>query len=330
MARVVRINRIVLPKGVGPLIAGLFGAIVLIIVVMSSIYTVQAEELGVVLRFGKFVRMTEPGLRFKLPLGIERVELVPVNRQMKEEFGFRTAHVDVRTDYRPGNYADESLMVTGDRNTVVVEWIVQYRINEPKAFLFNVRNPVDTLRYASEAVMREVVGDRTVDEVLTIGREEVQRVAQDRLQELLNDYQMGLGIEQVALQDVNPPGPVQDSFNEVNQAQQERERMINEAWAEYNREVPRAHGEADQLISEARGYATQRVNEAEGDAARFTALFREYVEAPEVTRQRIFLETMGRLLPRLGRKIILDDAAGQILPLLQLDSPPAREEGGAQ
>jgi len=213
-------------------------------------------------------------------------------------------------------------MVTGDLNAASVEWIVQYRINDPRQFLFNVREPGNTLRAVSESVMREVVGDRTVDEVITIGRQEIEVVVLQRLQELVNKYEMGLSIDQVQLKDVNPPQPVRSSFNEVNQAQQERVKLVNQANQEYNKVVPLARGEADQKIQAAEGYALKRINEAQGDATRFKALFAEYEKAPEVTRRRMHLETMKNVLPNMGRKIVMDEEAKQILPLLQLTNEP--------
>jgi membrane protease subunit HflK len=202
----------------------------------------------------------------------------------------------------------------------VVEWIVQYRINDPRLYLFKVLDPEGTLRYISESVMRTVVGDRTVDEVITIGRQEIEEEARDRLETLVKKYELGISIDQIQLQNVNPPPPVQASFNEVNQAQQERERMINEANGEYNKEIPRSRGVADQKIQAAEGYALKRVNEALGDVARFNYRFEEFLKAPEVTRTRLYLESMKEVIPQMGRKIILDEDASQVLPLLQLQS----------
>ncbi|MCM2369824.1 FtsH protease activity modulator HflK [Aporhodopirellula aestuarii] len=293
--------------------------LLLLIALYTSVYTVQAESQGVVLRFGKYVRNAEPGLRFKLPFNIESVSMVPVKRQLKQEFGFGTENAT-----NPNQFSSEQTlergMVTGDLNAATVEWIIQYRVQEPELYLFKVRDPDNTLRDLSESVMRTVVGDRTVDEVITVGRQEIETDALAQLQELVNKFELGLSIDQVQLKNVNPPQPVQRSFNEVNQAQQEREQLINVANGEYNKVVPRASGEADQKIQASEGYALKRVNEAEGDAARFNAVFAEYMKAPEVTKQRIYIETMQQIIPKLGKKIILDDAASQILPLLQLST----------
>lgn len=292
-------------------------AIFVVIGLATSVYTVQAESQGVVLRFGKYVDTKDPGLRFKLPFGIDQVEILEVRRQMKQEFGFGTPGGTNSNQYSD-EPEEERSMVTGDLNSAIVEWVIQYRIVEPKMYLFSVREPDDTLRDISESVMRTVVGDRTVDEVITIGRQEIESEALAQLQAQVNKYELGLSIDQVQLKNVNPPLPVQSSFNEVNQAQQEREQMINVANGEYNKVVPRASGEANQKIQAAEGYALKRVNEAEGDVARFEAVLAEYLKAPEVTKRRIYIETMRDIVPKLGKKIIIDEAASQILPLLQL------------
>lgn len=297
------------------LVAGFF----LLTGFFSAFYTVPAESEAVVTRFGRYSHTVQPGLRFKIPWGVDVVRKIPVKRQLKAEFGFGTPNYTnphQATDEQ--EQAQEKRMVTGDLNVALVEWVVQYRIHDPKAFLFNVRDPEITLRDVSEAVLRKVVGDRTVDEVITVGRQEIEFEALKQLQQLVNLYEIGLTIDQVQLKDVNPPEPVQASFNEVNQAQQERERVINLAKGQFNKAIPQARGAADQAIREAEGYATKRVNEAEGDAARFNSLFAEYVKAPEVTRQRIYLETLQDVLPRLGRRLVLDDQLRQVLPLLPL------------
>ena len=300
-------------------------AILVVFVAYTAIYTVQAESQGVVLRFGKYIKTVEPGLRFKLPFGIDRVSIVPVQRQLKQEFGFGS--LDATNPTQTSSEGDEERsMVTGDLNAATIEWIIQYRIREPQLYLFKVRNPGLTLRDISESVMRTVIGDRTVDEVITVGRQEIEVEALTQLQTLVNKYELGLSIDQVQLKNVNPPLPVQPSFNEVNQAQQEREKMINVANGEYNKVVPRASGEADQKIQAARGYALKRVNEAEGDVSRFNAVFAEYLKAPEVTKRRIYIETMREIIPRLGKKIIMDDEASQLLPLLQLSPDTANHE----
>ncbi|MDR9417134.1 MAG: FtsH protease activity modulator HflK, partial [Gracilimonas sp.] len=280
------------------------------------------EEVGVVVRLGKFVETVEPGLNYKIPL-IDQVELVPVERQLKQEFGYRTVSAGVQTRYQKAGYEDESLMLTGDLNLADVEWVVQYRINDPYSYLFKVRNAESTLSDISEAAMRQIVGDRTVNEVLTVGRAEVAIEGQNLVQSLVSEYELGITIEQVVLQDINPPNPVKPSFNAVNEAQQERETLINQAKADYNRVIPRARGEAEETIQRAEGYASQRINNSEGEVSRFNDLYSEYIKAPQVTKQRIFLETMEEVIPKMGKKIITDESGSNVLPLLQmqLDGP---------
>lgn len=294
-----------------------FWGIALLFLVWTSFYTVPADSAGIVQRFGRYLRTDDPGLRFKAPFGIDSVRLVPVRRQLKLEFGFATPGAS--NPFQGSHEAEkEKAMVTGDLNEALVEWIVQYRIHDPKRFLFDVRDPEETLRAASEAVMREIVGDRTVDEVITIGRQDIEVDVKAVLQKVVEQYQLGMSVDLVQLKNVNPPREVQASFDEVNQAQQEKQRAINLANGEYNKVVPRAKGDADRLVSEAQGYALKRVNEAEGDAALFNAVYRQYRKAPEVTRQRLFLETMTEVLPKTGRKIIVDEKSQQVLPLLQI------------
>ncbi len=302
-------------------------AIVVILVLgflFSLWFTIEPEEVGVVLRFGKYTRTVNPGLNFKMPFGIEQVYKVPVERQLKLEFGFRSATPGVRTQYTTTKYEEESLMLTGDLNAAEVEWIVQYRINDPYKFLFRVRNAVQTFRDINEAMMREVVGDRTVDEVLTIGRQEVASTVTVMLQELCDQYELGIKVDQVVLQDVNPPEVVKPAFNEVNEAQQEREKLINQAKSEYNRVIPKARGEAARTIEGAKGYALERVNKARGEAAKFNSIFIEYSKAKDVTRQRIYLETMNDIMQKVGRKLITDEEATGILPLFQFDKGGAK------
>jgi membrane protease subunit HflK len=287
----------------------------------SAYYTVPSDSVAVVQRFGKYLKDVPPGLHFKLPLGIDVATIVPVKRQLKQEFGFTTPGVtDPYQSPRPQDEKRETQMVTGDLNAALVEWVVQYRISNPVKFLFEVREPSETLRYVSESVMREVVGDRTVDEVITIGRQEIESEALTKMQALSTKYAMGISIDQVQLKNINPPRPVQESFNEVNQAQQEKEKLINEARRDYNKVIPLAEGEKDQRIREADGYRLKRINEAEGDAARFSALLAEYSKAPEVTRRRIYIETLQDVMPGIRSKIIVDEQTRSILPLLNLDS----------
>jgi membrane protease subunit HflK len=252
------------------------------------------------------------------------VEVLPTRRQLKLEFGFFTrGYTDPVQASR--NQLEEKSMVTGDLNAALVEWVVQYRIQDARQYLFDVRNPGQTLRDLSEAAMREMIGDRTVDEVITIGRQDIEVSVLSRLQELTKLYQLGLRIDQVQLKNVNPPAEVQASFNEVNRAQQDRENAVNVANGDYNQAVPKARGEADQAIRGAEGYQFKRVNEAEGDVASFSAMLEQYTKAPEITRTRLYLETMGEVIPQMGQKIIIDDSVRQMLPILPLSTKP----GGA-
>jgi membrane protease subunit HflK len=308
-----------MPKIKFSLIRGVIIGIVAFILLIGSIYQVSPEELGVILRFGKFVRTADPGLHFKLPLGIEKLTKVPVQRQLKLEFGFRTARPGIRSEYRvTPEAAKEAVMLTGDLNVVVVEWIVQYKIKDAYNFLFKIRNPEGTFRYMNEAIVRRIVGDNSVDEVITVGRARIANEAKEELQQLCDLYEIGIDVNQLIFQDVNPPDPVKPSFNEVNEALQEKERKINEAWSEYNQEIPKATGEAEQVLRAAEGYATERVNRAVGDAALFTSVYREYARAPLVTRKRLYIETLNDILPKIKKKIIVDEKLKNILPLLNL------------
>lgn len=296
-----------------------FIAFLLLIGAYTGFYTIPADSDGVVQRFGKYKESVGPGLHFKIPFGVDVVTVVPLLRQLKMEFGFATAGAtnrDQSSDSRVQE--DEKSMVTGDLNAAQVEWVVQYDIRDPRDYLFNVRSPGSTLRDFSESVMREVVGDRTVDEVLTYGRAEIESDAMKKLSESVEKLGMGLRVIQVQLTRVHPPPPVQRSFDEVSRAQQEKQQMINVAEGEYNKVVPRASGEATQKLSEAEGYALKRINEAQGDVARFKALLEQYEKAPDVTRQRLYFETMSEVIPNLGSKIILDADAKQFLPLMHL------------
>jgi membrane protease subunit HflK len=300
-------------------------AILLLTGIFSCFYTVSPESVAVVQRFGKFQSVQPPGLHFKIPFGVDTATVVPIRRQLKLEFGFNSPGATSRDQHSedPGLERD---MVTGDLNAAQVEWIVQYGISAPEKYLFHVRDPGPTLRDLTESVMREVVGDRTVDEVLTIGRSEIETEALVKLQKLAEHIDMGLRVEQIQLKNVNPPGPVQHSFEDVNRAQQEREQMINEANGQYNQVIPKARGLAQQRISGAEGYAVRRINEAQGDVARFQQLLLQYDKAPAVTKQRLYLETMTEVLPKLGSKVILDEDAKQFLPLMNLNqgTAPAR------
>ncbi len=296
-------------------------ALLIAVTAWSSYYTVSSDSVAVVQRFGKYLKEVPAGLHLKIPFGVDVATIVPVKRQLKQEFGFITPGAnDPMQASDPFEGKKETQMVTGDLNAALVEWVVQYRISDPVKFLFEVRKPSETLRYVSESVMREVVGDRTVDEVITVGRQEIETDALTKMQALATKYAMGISIDQVQLKNINPPVPVQESFNEVNQAQQEKEKLINEARRDYNKVIPLAEGEKDQRIREADGYRLKRINEAEGDASRFNASLTEYLKAPEVTRRRLYIETLQDILPNLQSKIIVDEQNQSILPLLNLDT----------
>jgi len=313
------LNNIKPPNLSGKSIRSMVLLLLIFIFLWSSWFTVNPEEVGVVLRFGKYDRTVNPGLNFKIPFGVETVTKVAVERQEKEEFGFRTQRAGIRTQYSSRKYLEESLMLTGDLNAAEVEWIVQYRIRDPYKFLFKVRHARRTFRDATEAVMRQVIGDRTVNEIITVGRQEIEDTVKVMLQEVSKQYDLGINVDQVVLQDVNPPEEVKPSFNEVNEAEQEKKKLVNQAQSEYNRVIPKAKGEALQKIEEANGYAVERINQARGDAERFNALFNEYLKAKEVTRQRMYLETMSKVMSRVKRKLITDDKASGILPLFNLE-----------
>ena len=337
------------PLGHYPNLRPLVGPVLVLLILLSALgsifYQVDPDEMGVVQRFGRYVRTTPPGLQMKLPFGVETVQKVKVTHVFKEEFGFRTLQPGIRSVYEgregesltfvpstgftrrqkrdlwgnQGNpYLDESLMLTGDLNTAVVEWIVQYRVKDPVQFAFRIRNIRETIRNMSEAMMRLIVGDYTINEVLTSGREEIRKKVQKELQQVLDSYATGVEILNVVLQDVNPPDEVKPSFNEVNEARQEKEKAINQAWEEYNRVVPKARGEAEKMIREAEGFAVDRVNHAKGDAEKFLLVWEAYRAAPEVTRRRLYLETMNVVLPALKEKILIDESQKGIVPLLNL------------
>jgi len=301
--------------------------LVVIYLATSTVYTVAVDEVGVIQRFGKYSRIAGPGLNFKLPAGIEKLSKVKVRYVYKEEFGLRTARADVRSRYAGGEaYLSESLMLTGDLNVAVVPWIVQYRIKDPYLYLFKVRNVRNTLRDLTEATMRLVVGDRSINEVIS-KREEIAVQAQELLQKELDEAETGISVTTIEMKRTNVPEPVQPSFNEVNQAVQEKEKMIYQAREAYNKAVPQARGDAEKTIREAEGYALDRVNRAKGDASRFLSLYQAYVKSEDVTRRRLYLEAIRDIFPKLGNKYIVDSNQKNFLPLLNLGKT---EKGGEQ
>jgi len=307
----------------GP-VAIVIAVVVALILLWTVWFTVQPEETGIVQRFGKVVRTAGPGLHFKLPYGIETIRTVPTARVLKEEFGFRTTTVATpgrRTQYADNKaYKTESLMLTGDLNVIDVQWIIQYRIEDPVRFLFYVRETPKTIRDITESVMRRVVGNRLGSDVLTVGRVEVSSEAKAEIQKILTDYETGVRLVTVELQDVTPPDAVKPAFNEVNEARQDRERTINQAQEQANKEIPKARGVAAQSISQAEGYALERVNRASGEANRFNAILDEYTRAPEVTRRRLYLESLAGFLAEMKGVYIVDTEQKALVPWLPLES----------
>ncbi len=300
----------------GPLIA--VAVILLLFIGYSIFFTIESGSVGVVQRFGKFVRIAQPGPNFKLPFGVEKVTTVRQDRIYKEEFGFRSDRQDTRSRYAGSqDTASTSLMLTGDLNVAVVPWIVQYRINEPYNYLFKVYDVRKLLIDLAEASMRLVVGDRSINEVIS-KRDEIAVESQRVLQLELDKAETGIKIVTVEMKRTNVPGPVQPSFNEVNQATQEKEKMIYEAKEDYNKAIPAAKGEAERTIKAAEGYVLDRVNRAKGDTARFTEVYREYAKAKDITKRRLYLETMKDVLPKMGNKYIVDKNQKNLLPLLNL------------
>jgi len=308
-------------KGMGGKFPGFWIIIIAILIFYlgsSIFYTVAVDEVGIVQRFGKYIRTTSPGLNFKLPRGIEKVTKVKVRYVYKEEFGFRTIKAGVRTRYASGSaYLSESLMLTGDLNVALVPWIVQYRVKDPYKYLFKVRDVRATLRDLTEATMRMVVGDRSINEVIS-KREEIAIQARELLQKELDEAETGINVTTIEMKKTNVPEPVQPSFNEVNQAVQEKEKMIYQAREQYNKIIPQAKGNAEKTIKSAEGYGLDRVNRAKGDASRFLALYEEYTKAKDVTRRRIYLESLSEIFPKLGSKYIVDAQQKNLLPLLNL------------
>lgn len=297
---------------------GLIGVIFLIILAFTSFYTVQPDEEAVVLRFGQYSSTRGPGLQFKIPFGIDQVEKLRTRELKQEEFGFRTIDTSgSRTRYLEKGFELESLVLTGDLNVADVSWVVQYRISDPQKYLFNAKDPVRNIRDASMGLMRRVVGDRSLNDVLNIARAEIALQAQTGIQEVLDLYDIGIKIEGVKLQDVVPPGPVQNSFNEVNAAKQEQEALINEAEKKYNSVIPKARGEAEQKIAEAEGHAIAVINRAQGDADKFNSILKSYRLAPAITRKRIYLETMEGLLKNFKQVTIVDNEIKGLLPIYQ-------------
>ena len=292
--------------------------LLLLIGAMGAVYSIGPDEVGVKQRFGRYVSITSPGLHMKIPFGIEKVTPIKVTKVFTEEFGIRTLRPGVRTEYSRRSYLHESLMLTGDLNILDVRWIVQFKVKDAIELLFNTKNPVDNVRDVSEVVMRRLVGDYRVGEVLTTKREEINDLAQIEIQKILDIYKIGIQVVTVKLQDVNPPNQVKSAFNEVNEAKQEKEQVINQAWEAYNKAVPQARGEAEKTIRKAEGYQLDKINRAKGEAERFLDTWEEYKKAPLITQRRLYLDTMMDVLPKSKNKYIIDPEQSSILPLLNI------------
>ena len=299
------------------------GLLVVLFTLLFGFTSIPANSVGIKTRFGAYDSKLEPGLAYAIP-HVDEIRVVPTERLLKLEFGFSTANA---TNAYQGDRESEDTetMITGDLNTALVPWVVQYRVTDPKLYLFGAREPEQTLRDLSESVMREVIGDRTVDEVLTIGRHDIETSTLKRLADLCSQYALGIQIQQVQLATVRPPPTVQAAFNDVNQAQQEKQTAINQAWAVYNDAVPNVRGQAKEREKQAEAYAFHRINEAKGEAEKFSLLVTEYRKAPEVTRRRLYFEAMQALLPTLQKKVIVDDSLKGVLQTLPLlPSEPAK------
>jgi len=303
------------PKAVAFIV---LGAIV-VLIGFNSYKTINATEQGVVLRLGKAkADLLPPGLHFIIPF-VDRVYRVETEVIHKEEFGYRSSDTrTVRTSYNTDNFDAESLRVTGDLNMAEVEWSVQYKIGDPYLFLFHVADPVGTLRDLSESVMCRVVGNRSVYEVLTVGRGEIEIEARAGLQDALDHYKTGMKIVALKLQNVLPPDKVKPSYNNVNEAEQYKEKLVNQAQEKYNSTVPKALGEAKQRLEQSEGYRVQRVNSARGEANKFIAIYEAYSQAKEVTKKRMYLETMSEILAGMDDVILVDEDLKSVLPLLNL------------
>lgn len=313
--------RTMLPGGFGGKGVLLAGLVAVVLWALSGFFTVAPEEQGVVMRFGEYVRSTEPGLRYHIPYPIERVIKVPVLTVRRVEIGDSSG--------RPVN--DESLMLTGDENIIDISFVVQWQVGDAEAFAFNIRNPDSTVKAAAESAMREVIGETKIASALAEGREEVANQAQDLLQTMLDDYRSGILVSDVLIQRADPPQAVIDDFRDVQRARADQERVINEAQAYRNRIVPQANGQAAQIRNEAQGYKEQVVARAQGAAQRFEAVFDQYRLAKDVTKRRIYLETLESVMRDMN-KVIIDSSgggAGGVVPYLPLPEIQKRSAGAS-
>jgi membrane protease subunit HflK len=311
--------RKVLGKVTPAIVLIVIGAIVALILLFSSFFVVDQKEESVVLNFGKFARIVGPGLHFKAPFGVEKNFNIPTQRILKEEFGFRTERSGVVSEYSSADFPQESTMLTGDLNIIDVEWIIQYQITDARAWLFNVEDQHKTIRDISQSVVSMLVGDRTIFDVIGAERATIEVQGQDMMNALYKSYGLGIKVNTVKLQNIVPPkGPVQDAFEDVNKAIQDRSRLINEGKEAYNQAIPRARGEAEKAVQEAEGYATERVNRARGDVSRFLAVLGEYQQAPDVVRTRLYYEMYDEVFAAGGVTSLVDKNLKNFLPLKNL------------
>jgi len=300
------------PKMLGMIIIALLALIFL----GTSVFIVDQTEQAVITRFGRFISIRDPGLHFKMPFGIDRNYTVNVRTVQTEEFGYRTM--------RSGNFpayssqTGESVMLTGDLNIIDVEWIIQYRVDNPRAWVFNVHERRETIRDVSRSVINQAVGDRAIMDIMGAERSAIEAEALGLMNDTFNEYALGINVIAVRLQNVTPPTGVQEAFEDVNKAIQDRERLINEGQQSYNEQIPRARGDADRMIQEARGYALERINRANGDVARFNSVYEEFRQAPDVTRQRLYYEMIEEVFKNETGIRIIDRNLDNFLPLLNM------------
>jgi len=301
-------------------------AVALVIIVLQGVYSsffkITPSEVGVVLRLGEYSRTTPPGLHFKIPY-LDKLYKVDVENIRKEEFGFRSRFPGQQATYDRNGYDMESLMLTADKNVINVAWIVQYRVADPYAYLFKVANVRQAIRDMSESVTRRIVGNMDFDYVLSnrdLLAASVKNELQEELDGLFPTGMSGVNIGTVQFQDINPPETVKPAFNEVNEADQDMKRLVNEAQETYNRVIPKAAGDAKKIIEQAYGYKAQRINDAQGETQRFTDILKEYKNAPAVTRQRMYLETMKQILPNVESIYVIDKDQQSPIPLMNITS----------
>lgn len=285
-------------------------------IISNSIYKIAPSEVGVILRLGKYTRTTQSGLHFKVPY-IEKLYKVNVEEVRKQEFGFRTRFPGQQSSFDRRNYAMESLMLTADKNVISVAWIVQYKVSDPYQFLFKIKDVKQAVHDAAESVTRRIIGNMDFDYVLS-NRDLFAASVKKELQAELNNFEAGISLVTVQFQDINPPDPVKPAFNEVNEADQDMKRLVNEAEETYNRVIPKARGDAKKIIEEAYGYASERLNDAQGQTGRFLDILKEYKNSPDVTRKRMYLETMQEILPNVEKIYVIDKDQQAPLPLLNL------------